>query len=95
MITRIVKLKFQEKYILDFQEFAKEIKTTIKSHEGCLYLEVLQDISDKTIFFTYSKWNSEEDLNNYRNSEFFRKIWPKTKQWFSEKPNAWSVNSVE
>ena len=95
MITRIVKLKFQQEYVNEFKNFAKEIEAIIKSHEGCLSLEILQDISDETIFFTYSKWNSEEDLNNYRNSDFFKNIWPKTKKWFAGKPYAWSVNLVK
>ena len=95
MITRIVKLKFQEEYISEFKEFSKEIENVIRAQEGCLSLEILQDISDKSTFFTYSKWNSEDDLNKYRNSDFFKNIWPKTKQWFSGKPNAWSVNSID
>ena len=94
MITRIVKLKFQEQYISKFKHFANEIESTIKSHEGCVSLELLQDTSDLSIFFTYSKWNSEDDLNNYRKSDFFRNIWPQTKEWFSAKPEAWSVNSI-
>ncbi len=94
MITRIVKMKFQEQYISDFKSFTKNIKDIIRNQEGCLHLEILQDISDPHFFFTYSKWNSEEDLNNYRKSDFFRNIWPQTKKWFSEKPQAWSVDSV-
>lgn len=95
MITRIVKMKFQEEHISEFKKFSKEIEDVIKAQEGCLALEILQDISDKSTFFTYSKWNSENDLNKYRNSDFFKNIWPKTKLWFSGKPNAWSVNSVD
>lgn len=91
MITRIVKLKFQERYITDFKEFTKDIETTIRNQKGCLHLEIYQDILDKSIFFTYSKWESEDALNNYRKSDFFRNIWPKTKLWFAGKPEAWSV----
>jgi len=95
MITRIVKMKFQDEYISEFKKFSKEIESVIKSQEGCLSLEILQDIADNSFFFTYSKWKSEDALNNYRKSDFFRNIWPKTKEWFAAKPEAWSVNSVE
>ena len=43
------------------------------------------------MFFTYSYWNSENDLNEYRNSELFAKVWAETKPMFAEKAQAWSV----
>lgn len=94
MITRIVKMKFKSEHIADFKNFTKGIKDIISNQKGCLHLDILQDVSDKQIFFTYSKWKSEEDLNNYRKSDFFRNIWPQTKKWFSAKPEAWSVEIV-
>ena len=42
---------------------------------------------------TYSHWNGPEDLENYRTSETFGKIWPTIKPWFAEKPEAWSVET--
>ncbi|MCF6366334.1 MAG: antibiotic biosynthesis monooxygenase [Bacteroidales bacterium] len=94
MITRIVKMKFQEKYIENFKNFTKDIKSIIRNQEGCNYLDILQDVANPEIFFTYSCWNSENDLNNYRNSDFFKNIWPKTKKWFADKPEAWSLVNV-
>ncbi len=94
MITRIVKMKFQEIYINDFKDFTLEIKHVIHNQEGCTYLDILQDTEQPNIFFTYSRRNSENDLNNYRKSDFFRNIWTKTKEWFSEKPEAWSLEEV-
>jgi hypothetical protein len=47
------------------------------------------------MFFTYSYWDDATDLENYRNSEFFKSVWAKTKVLFSEKPEAWSVNKLE
>ena len=94
MITRIVKMKFQEQYIDDFKNFTKDIKDIIRNQEGCTYLDILQDARNPNIFFTYSRWNSEIDLNNYRQTDFFRNIWPKTKEWFSDKPEAWSLEEV-
>ena len=44
------------------------------------------------IFFTYSYWNDEQDLENYRKSELFKTVWAKTKMFFNDKPLAWSVD---
>ena len=59
--------------------------------EGCSHLELLNDINSPNIYFTYSYWNDETDLNNYRNSELFASVWSKTKILFCAKPEAWSV----
>lgn len=94
MIKRIVKMVFREENIEDFIQFTDEIKETIKNNEGCLHLDILQDKKYPEIFFTYSCWNSEKDLENYRKSDFFNTIWPQTKKWFAEKPVAWSTEVV-
>ncbi|NOZ36156.1 MAG: nucleoside triphosphate pyrophosphohydrolase [Chlorobi bacterium] len=94
MINRIVKMTFRKEHIEDFIRFTAEIQETIKSHEGCLHLNILQDKKYPEIFFTYSCWNSEKDLENYRKSEFFNTIWSRTKKWFSDKPQAWSTEIV-
>ncbi len=94
MINRIVKMKFREEHIEDFIRFTSDIYDVIKSQEGCLHLNILQDKKHPEIFFTYSCWNSEKDLDNYRKSEFFNNIWPKTKKWFAGKPEAWSTETV-
>ena len=94
MITRIVKLSFKEEHIEDFKAIFEESKQKIISHKGCLKAEMLQDISTKTIFFTYSWWESEADLNKYRNSGLFAGVWAKTKVLFNDKPMAWSTEKL-
>lgn len=92
MIIRIVQMTFQEKYIADFEKLFQERKETIRGFQGCNHLELWQDAKNKAIFFTYSKWDSEHHLNQYRFSDFFKDTWTKTKALFAEKPQAWSVN---
>ncbi|MGX1024173.1 autoinducer 2-degrading protein [Psychroflexus sp. MBR-150] len=94
MIKRIVKLEFETKYIEEFQRFFEENKTKIRNFEGCEHLELWQDINDKSRFMTYSYWQSENDLNQYRHSDLFKNVWPKTKAMFAKKPQAWSVNTI-
>ena len=95
MIVRIVKMKFKKEKINDFIKFSKEIKPIIKEQTGCLFLDILQDVKDKEIFFTCSHWNNEDDLNNYKETDFFKNVWPKAKEWFAGKPEAWSLINTE
>ncbi|HEY0029557.1 MAG TPA: antibiotic biosynthesis monooxygenase family protein [Bacteroidia bacterium] len=91
MIIRIVKMTFQADKVNEFQVIFNESKQLIRNMPGCSHLELLNDINSTHVFFTYSYWNSEEALNNYRNSEVFEKVWSKTKVLFSSRPEAWSV----
>lgn len=91
MITRIVKMVFEKKHIGAFESLFDTYKSEIRNQEGCLHLKLLQDTHDARIFFTYSQWKSENDLNHYRKSELFAKVWPVTKALFAEKPEAWSL----
>lgn len=92
MIIRVVKMTFQEGKITDFLETFNTYKQYIRNREGCTHLELWNDINSPGIYFTYSHWQSEADLNNYRNSELFDEVWSKTKILFAAKAEAWSVN---
>lgn len=91
MIIRIVKMSFQPDKVNDFLKIFNESKNKIRSSKGCTRLELLNDVEQKNIFFTYSYWETAEDLNNYRGSELFGSVWPGTKLLFNAKPEAWSV----
>ena len=92
MFVRIVKMSFHSKYIDEFQKIFDEKKTSIKAYKGCNLLELYQDNKNPEIFFTYSYWEQEKDLESYRNSLLFKNIWAKTKLLFNDRPLAWSVD---
>ena len=94
MLVRIVKLSFHEKNIPVFLENFEIIKEKIRNAEGNRFLELYQDRNNACIFFTYSYWETEQDLENYRNSELFDTVWSFTKKLFNNKPEAWSVNKL-
>lgn len=94
MIVRIVKLTFQEERADDFLNFFEEIKQLVNNFPGCQGMQMLQDKKDKHVFFTYSLWNSDGDLNAYRDSETFGKVWPNIKPWFAARPEAWTTETV-
>lgn len=93
MLTRIVKLTFEESKIQEFFDFFETIKHKVNTFEGCRGMQLLRDIDNPKVVFTYSHWENVESLNNYRDSEVFGDVWPTIKLWFSEKPEAWSVES--
>lgn len=91
MIVRIVKMKFRSDETGNFLSLFEQRKNQIRNFEGCKHLELWQDANEPSIFFTYSMWDSEDHLDHYRFSDFFKDTWAKTKALFSEKPEAWSV----
>lgn len=94
MFVRIVKMGFHEDKVEAFLGNFEEVKLNIRNFPGNRFLELYRDKNDPTVFFTYSYWETEDDLENYRNSELFIEVWAFTKQLFNKKPEAWSVDKV-
>ncbi|HIN40271.1 MAG TPA: antibiotic biosynthesis monooxygenase [Flavobacteriales bacterium] len=94
MIVRLVKMIFKPDKMNDFDKIFDGSKEKIRSFDGCLFLELLRSEKEPNVYFTYSKWESEEKLENYRSSELFILTWSDTKMLFQEKPEAYSLNSL-
>lgn len=94
MIIRIVKMTFIPQQVEAFMTLFDDVKNKILNMPGCQHLELWKDISSGHVLYTYSIWNSVEDLNHYRNSDLFIKTWKDTKIKFSEKAQAWSVEKL-
>tara|TARA_R110002050_G_scaffold74772_6_gene160326 strand:- start:93634 stop:93930 length:297 start_codon:yes stop_codon:yes gene_type:complete len=95
MFVRIVKMGFHEQNIAVFLKNFDDTKTQIRAFEGCTFLELYRDKNDSNIFFTYSHWKTEADLEHYRQSDLFKNVWNKTKPLFNIKPEAWSLDKLE
>jgi quinol monooxygenase YgiN len=95
MIKRIVRMTFQEDKTQAFEELFLATRDKIKATPGCLHLEWWQDLGDKNIYYTFSHWESEAHLADYKNTETFKWVWPKTKAMFAAPPQAWSVIQKE
>jgi heme-degrading monooxygenase HmoA len=85
-------MTFREDAVEEFTTLFEERKAAIRAFNGCTHLELWQDTKHPNVFFTYSHWLTETDLNHYRFSEFFKDTWGRTKALFKDKPQAWSVN---
>lgn len=93
MITRIVKLTFKEDKIADFIAFFDTINTRVSRFENCYGMRLMQEKGNPHVVFTYSAWESEEALNNYRDSEMFGIVWSTIKPWFGARAEAWTVQT--
>jgi len=94
MLIRIVRMTFREDTVDEFLKIFDDSKAKIRAFPGCRHLELHRDLNHNHIFCTYSHWESQEDLDAYRHSELFARVWPATKELFAEKPLAFS-NTIE
>jgi len=92
MFIRIVKMNFKADKTDEFLSIFNANKKKIRNSIGCSHLELFRDKTNPTIFFTYSYWDKDQDLENYRNSRLFKTVWAKTKVLFNDRPEAWSVD---
>ena len=91
-ILRIVRMEFTLASVEVFDEMFTDVKPLIEAMSGCQKVELLKTPGHPQIRTTFSWWASKNDLNTYRKSDLFKRIWPKTKAKFSGPPIAWSVN---
>ena len=95
MIVRIVQMEFKPENVERFKALFVEKKEKIRAFPGCLYLELLQGTAaNDVVFSTYSHWESETALNNYRYSELFAETWKETKSLFSAQAKATSFSRL-
>jgi heme-degrading monooxygenase HmoA len=80
MLVRIVKRSFHEDKISNFLENFELIKEKIRNATGNRLFKLYQGKTNQGNFFIYSYWKTEQDSENYRNSELFFEIWTDTKK---------------
>ena len=95
MIIRIVDLQIQERHIERAKELISEVAPKVRAFNGCLYLELNYDLHKLGHVQTYSRWISEDHLNEYRDSDVFLSFWKNLKPLFEIPARAWSFESRE
>jgi quinol monooxygenase YgiN len=87
-------MKVAPENVTTFQNYFKESFTKIRNFSGCYDLSLHTDINDKGVVITFSRWESEAHLNNYRDSDVFKSTWEKVKPLFIAKPEAFSMEEL-
>lgn len=86
-------MHFREEAIPEFLENFERHRHDIRNFAGCQKLQLLQEIENPAVYFTYSWWESDAALQEYRQSTLFRGVWKTTKSFFDREPMAWSLHS--
>lgn len=94
MITRIVRMTFKNENTDEFLRIFTTSKQKIREFPGCLYLSLHRDHHDACVYYTVSRWKSQENLDDYRRSDLFTATWTQTKKLFSDKPAAFSLDQL-
>lgn len=85
-------MTFEPSKVDDFLKIFMENVDKIRNFNGCKHLELLQNSDFPNIIFTYSLWEKDENLDEYRASELFINTWQQTKKLFTAPAEAWSLN---
>jgi (4S)-4-hydroxy-5-phosphonooxypentane-2,3-dione isomerase len=91
-IYRIVRMEFQPDKADSFHAMFMEVCEQIRAFPGCTELRLWTEHGSPHVFYTFSHWESAGHLEEYRNSALFKATWAQTKQWFCNKPMAFSVH---
>jgi len=94
MITRIVKMTIAPEFLDEFLQVYGVSVPKIRSFAGCHQVELLHDVSQHNVVFTYSRWDSVAHLDDYRHSDFFAGVWKSAKKTFAAKAEAWSLENI-
>ena len=94
MLIRVVRMTFRAESVAQFLQNFDAYKSQIRQFPGFLHLELWQDENDQNVFSTYSHWEDEHVLNQYRDSEIFKSVWAQTKPLFAAKPMAFSSKII-
>lgn len=92
MLIRIVRMDFDPMKVNDFLDLFETVKEKISTFPGCKHLELCKDAKLDHVYYTFSKWETEDDLEQYRHSQLFEDTWAKTKVLFGGKPLAYSLD---
>jgi quinol monooxygenase YgiN len=84
-------MHFSEAGVEEFLEIFDRNKEAIRNFHGCTHLQLLKDADDPLSYTTLSYWNSQKNLDLYRQSELLGKVWGRVKTLFSERSQAFSL----
>ena len=94
MIIRKVDLEINKESLKDFETIFTERNPYLNKVEGCHRVELVKNPDIEFGYSTISLWDSEETLNNYRNSDYFSQTWKMLKPLFSSKAKATTYDLV-
>ena len=89
-LLRTVRMTFRPEHVDDFLALFAQARPKIAAVPGCRHLELWQDARFPNVLTTFSRWDSAEALEAYRQSDLFRATWKRTTPLFAAAPIAHS-----
>ena len=93
MLIRIVRMTFRPDAVPAFLDIFAASQPRIEAQPGCRSVRLWRDSAAPHVLATYSIWESEAALNQYRRSELFGTVWLRTKALFAEPAQTFSYES--
>lgn len=90
MLVRIVQLYIRPDQAETFLSLYASHQNRISEMKGCLSLELLVVSEYQGHVATLSRWKEAQDLENYRQSDFFKSLWTQVKPLFAQPARATS-----
>ena len=94
MLIRIVRMTFRPDAVPAFLNIFASSQPKIAAQPGCRSVRLWRDAADPHALATYSIWESEAALNNYRRSALFGAVWPRTKALFAAPAQTFSFEEL-
>lgn len=88
-------MSFRPDAVEGFLHTLMSFEASIREAPGCIELHVYRDSEDPDVYYTISRWRLASDLEAYRKSELFGKVWKSVKPGFRSPALAWSLEEMQ
>jgi quinol monooxygenase YgiN len=96
MFMRILKLNVDPKFIEEFKVFYEEtVEPKLQAVDGCLFASLIKSKPDKDEFVSLTFWKTQQQAENYENSDVFKNLYEQAKKYFSEATDEWKIQLTE
>jgi quinol monooxygenase YgiN len=93
---RILKLNVDPKFIEEFKVFYEEtVEPKLQAVDGCLFASLIKSKPDKDEFVSLTFWKTQQQAENYENSDVFKNLYEQAKKYFSEATDEWKIQLTE
>jgi len=96
MIKRIVRLTVRDEASMEaFRNIYAERNPFKNGVQGCMSVKIMKDVTEENIYYIVSHWDRPEDLEAYRQSDYFKETWPMVKAQLATRAEAFSMTEIE
>lgn len=85
-------MHIKTKDIVKFRDTFTNYQSQIKDFKGCMQHDIFCDKEKEEIYYSYTIWDSEKNLNKYRKSTLLKEINTNIIQYCSKDPQAWTID---